>query len=63
MRYKLQTITLFSCLFVLSISLSVDAQNIDSDQWSATDALERKVSEYPDAGDKREKYEIGRAHV
>ncbi len=32
------------------------AQVVDSDQWSATDALERKVREYPDAGDKRDKY-------
>lgn len=32
------------------------AQQVDSDQWVATDALERKVREYQDSGDKKEKY-------
>lgn len=43
-----------SLLFPLSQFLT--AQVVDSDQWSATDALERKVREYPDTGDKRDKY-------
>jgi hypothetical protein len=47
-------------LFFISLlffsSQFLTAQVVDSDQWSATDALERKVSEYSDAGDKREKY-------
>lgn len=47
--------TLLVSLLLLS-SMIISAQNTDSDLWSATDALGRKVSEYKDAGDKREKY-------
>lgn len=44
-------------LFLLFFSVQfLSAQETDSDQWSATDALDRKVIEYPDVGDKREKY-------
>ena len=48
--------------YLISISLLLlpgmfaTAQNTNSDQWSATDALGRKVSEYPEAGDMRNKY-------
>src|SRR5690606_41951842 len=46
-------------LFTLSLSLfscqTLWAQSVDSDQWSATDALARKVVEYPDAPAKRDK--------
>ena len=35
---------------------SIAAQRIDSDQWSATDALNRKVRGYSDAGDKKDKF-------
>ncbi|MDD2245959.1 MAG: hypothetical protein PHI70_02175 [Proteiniphilum sp.] len=44
-------------LFMLLITNQfLAAQKVDSDKWSATDALNRKVREYPDAGDKREKF-------
>lgn len=47
-------------LLILSMLLLTNhylaAQRVDSDQWSATDALNRKVREYPDAGDKKDKY-------
>ena len=44
-------------LFMLLITNQfIAAQKVDSDQWSVTDALNRKVREYPDAGDKREKF-------
>ena len=33
---------------------NVTAQLVSSDQWAATDALGRKVSDYNDAGEKRE---------
>ena len=44
-------------LFMLLITNQfIAAQKVDSDKWSVTDALNRKVREYPDAGDKREKF-------
>ena len=47
-------------LVLISLLLSsgqfLMAQVTDSDQWSATDVLERKVREYPDAGDKKNNY-------
>lgn len=44
-------------LFMLLITNQfLAAQKVDSDKWSATDALNRKVREYPDAGDKRGKF-------
>ena len=54
------TRTLQRNLLVLSMLLITNqylaAQGVDSDQWSATDALNRKVREYPDAGDKKDKF-------
>ncbi|MFA6701801.1 MAG: hypothetical protein WCS06_03930 [Dysgonamonadaceae bacterium] len=46
---------LFISLLIIS-SQFITAQNTDSDLWSATDALDRKVREYPEAGNKRDKY-------
>lgn len=53
----LQKRSLKLCVVVLSVfsSHGLWAQNVDSDQWSATDALARKVVEYPDAPAKRDK--------
>ena len=42
--------------FLLFSSQFITAQHVDSDQWSATDALERKVIEYPEAGNEKNKY-------
>lgn len=54
------TRTLQRNLLVLSMLLITNqyiaAQRIDSDQWSATDALNRKVRGYSDAGDKKDKF-------
>lgn len=47
---------------VIPITMSIffvvqtTAQEVNSDQWSATDALGRKVREYPDAGDKKDRF-------
>lgn len=54
MLHKTHTYLMFCTLFLLTGQF-ITAQT-DSDQWSATDALERKVSEYPEAGDRRNKY-------
>ena len=42
--------------FLLFSSQFITAQHVDSDQWSATDALERKVIEYLEAGNEKNKY-------
>ncbi|MEC3881478.1 hypothetical protein [Parapedobacter sp. 10938] len=42
-------------LFLISCQL-IKGQTVESDQWSATDALGRKVMEYPDAQDKKDKF-------
>ena len=42
--------------FLLFSSQFITAQHVDSDQWSAIDALERKVIEYQEAGNKKNKY-------
>jgi hypothetical protein len=55
MSHTTQKNLIFISLIFFSSQL-LTAQVVDSDQWSATDALERKVSEYPDTGDKRGKY-------
>ena len=54
MLHKTHTYLIFCILFLLRGQL-ITAQT-DSDQWSATDALERKVSEYPETVDRRNKY-------
>ena len=54
MLHKTHTYLIFCILFLLRGQL-ITAQT-DSDQWTATDALERKVSEYPETGDRRNKY-------
>src|SRR5690554_898134 len=44
-------------LFLISgTTFTIAAQQVDSDQWSATDGLGRGVRTYSDAGDKREKF-------
>lgn len=43
-------------IFLLCTGQLITAQPIDSDQWSATDALGRKVNAYAEAGNKRDKF-------
>ena len=43
--------------FLLFSSQFITAQHVDSDQWSAIDALERKVIEYQDSDIDNEKEE------
>ena len=55
MSYTAQKYLTITFLLLLT-GMFATAQNTDSDQWSATDALRRRVSEYPEAGDMRNKY-------
>lgn len=43
-------------IFLFCTGQLITAQHIDSDQWSATDALGRRVNAYAEAGDKRDKF-------
>lgn len=55
MNMKTKRIGVWSCLFVLLSFIGGPsyAQKANSDSWSATDALGRKVREYKEAGDKK----------
>ena len=44
------------CLLVLTTNQFTNAQQIDSDQWSATDGLGRKVRDFSETGKKKDKY-------
>ncbi|SCM59070.1 hypothetical protein [Petrimonas mucosa] len=47
---------LLTLFLILGTTFTIAAQQVDSDQWSATDGLGRGVRTYSDAGDKREKF-------
>lgn len=54
MSHKISQKLLAFSFFLFATQIT-SAQTVDSDQWSATDALQRKVVEYPDAPAKRDK--------
>lgn len=49
----MRTLILFLSIAFCAVNLSAQ-QTVNSDHWTATDALGRKVREYKDAGDKRQ---------
>jgi|AGTN01.3.fsa_nt_gi hypothetical protein len=56
MLLKLKRIIVINCLVTLFTCLSAHAQQINSDRWTATDALGRELRGYSDAGDAKDKY-------
>src|SRR5690554_1405264 len=56
MRTKVKKIIAINCLAALSLGLSVQAQEVQSDHWAGTDALGRELRDYSNAGDEKEKY-------
>ncbi len=49
-------ILLLSCIFNLFVGQFIYAQHVDSDQWSATDELGRKIRDFSEVGERKEKY-------
>lgn len=54
-KFRKKIVTL-SCILAFFSLLQLNAQEVNSDLWTATDALGRKIRDFKDAGKEKEKY-------